>query len=142
MESISRYEFLRKLGFGGAALMTALCIGSCKDDDEKDTSASSKDFTLDLNQAAYQKLKTPGQFVIEQDVVIACVSAGKYAAVTVVCSHEGHKQVAYQAGSNDFRCSAHNAVYTVDGIGKSGPSSGGLRTYQHSLNGNSLRIFS
>jgi nitrite reductase/ring-hydroxylating ferredoxin subunit len=139
---MTRFEFLRKLGFGGSALLTALCLGqsSCKEDDK--TSSSSKDFTLDLNQAAFSKLKTPGNFIVEQDVVVACTGPGAYAAVTVICSHEGQKQVAYQAGSNDFRCSAHGATFDVQGKGKSGPSSAGLRTYQTSLSGNSLRVFS
>ena len=143
METLSRYEFLRRLGFGGSALLAALCLGteSCKEESSSNT-AGSKDFTLDLNQAAFSKLKTPGQFVVEQDVVIACTAANTYAAVTVICSHEGQKQVAYRSSDNDFRCSAHGAVFDVQGKGKSGPSSAGLRKYNTSLNGNLLRVFS
>jgi nitrite reductase/ring-hydroxylating ferredoxin subunit len=118
-----------------------MCLHSCKEDSDN-TSATSKDFTLDLNQAAFSRLKTPGNFVVEQDVVIACTGPGAYAAVTVICSHEGKKQVAYQSASNDFRCSAHGATFDVQGKGKSGPSSAGLRVYQTSLNGSSLRVFS
>ncbi len=142
MESISRYEFLRKIGFGGSALLAALCFGTSSCKEEISNSSGSKDFTIDLNQAAFSKLKTPGQFVIEQEVVIACTAAGTYAAVTVICSHEGQKQVAYRSGSNDFRCSAHGAIFDVQGKGKSGPSSAGLRTYNTSLNGSTLRVFS
>jgi len=139
---MTRFEFLRHLGFGGSALLAALCFGqsSCKED--QNTSASSKDFTLDLNQAAYSKLKTQGNFVIEQDVVVACTGPGTYAAVTVICSHEGRKQVSYQSASNDFRCSAHGALFDAQGKGKNSLGSAGLRTYQTSLNGNSLRVFS
>ena len=141
MKTISRFEFLRQLGLSGAAIFAGMCLHSCKDDGD-DKAASSRDFTIDLNQAAFSKLKTPGNFVIEQDVVIACTGPGSYAAVTVICSHEGQKQVSYQAASNDFRCSAHGATFDVQGRGKSGPSSAGLRTYQISLSGNLLRVFS
>jgi cytochrome b6-f complex iron-sulfur subunit len=139
---MTRFEFLKQLGFGGPALIAALCLGqsACKEEDK--TSSSSKDFTLDLNQSAFSKLKTPGNFVIEQDVVIACTGPGAYAAVTVICSHEGQKQVTYRSSSNDFRCSAHGAVFDVQGKGKSGPSSAGLRIYNTRLSGNSLRVFS
>jgi cytochrome b6-f complex iron-sulfur subunit len=143
MEKISRYTFLRQLGFGGPALLAALCLGesSCKSSSNSN-SAGAKDFTLDLNQSAFSKLKTPGNYIIEQDVVVACTSPGNYAAVTVICSHEGQKKVFYQAASNDFKCTAHSAVYDTQGKGKSGPSSGGLRTYNTALSGSSLRIFS
>lgn len=140
MKTISRYEFLRRLGFGGSALLAAMCMPSCKE--ENNASSSPKDFTIDLNQAAYSKLKTTGEFIVEQEVVIACTGPGTYAAVTVICSHEGEKRVGYQAASNDFRCSAHGALFGVDGKGKNGLGSKGLRTYQTALSGNLLRIFS
>ena len=141
-EKISRYTFLKQTGFGGSALLAALCLGESACKDSNSTTAAAKDFTLDLSQSAFSKLKTPGNYVVEQDVVIACTGSGTYAAVTVICSHEGQKQVSYQSASNDFRCSAHGAVFDVQGKGKSGPSSAGLRTYNTSLSGNSLRIFS
>jgi nitrite reductase/ring-hydroxylating ferredoxin subunit len=146
MEKVSRLEFLKKLGFGGAALMAAICVAgagtsSCKSDSAS-TSASTKDFTLDLNQSANADLKIVGKFMVVQDVVIACTAAGTYAAVTVICSHEGKKQVGYREPQKDFYCTAHGAVYDQQGKGKSGPSSGGLRVYNTSLTGNSLRIYS
>jgi cytochrome b6-f complex iron-sulfur subunit len=141
MKTISRFEFLRQLGFSGAAIFAGMCAYSCKDAGNN-TTAASKDFTLDLNQAAFSKLKTPGNFVIEQDVVLACTGLGTYAAVTVICSHEGQKQVSYQSASNDFRCSAHGALFDAQGKGKNSLGSAGLRTYQTSLSGNALRVFS
>ena len=144
MEKVSRLEFLKQLGFGGAALMATLCAAgtsSCKSNSAS-TSASTKDFTLDLNQSANADLKIVGKFMVVQDVVIACTAAGTYAAVTVICSHEGRKQVGYRESQKDFYCSAHGAVYDQQGIGKSGPSSGGLRVYNTTLTGNSLRIYS
>ncbi len=143
MEGITRYEFLRRLGFGGAALLTAICLGSCKDeDDDKNTPSAAKDFTLNLNQAGYTKLKTPGNFMVEQDVVIACVAPGEYAAVTVICSHEQQKQVAYQPAGKEFRCSAHGATFDTKGKVKSGPASTGLLTFNVVRSGDLLRIFS
>lgn len=141
---LSRFEFLKRLGFGGASLFAALCLTqSCKEDDDDNSSAAGpKDFTLDLNLAAYSRLKTVGQFVVEQEVVVACTGPGTYAAVTVICSHEGRKQIAYQSGSKDFRCSAHGAVFDAQGRVKTGPASSAIRTYQTSLSGSLLRVFS
>ena len=126
--------------------MATLCsvgagTSSCKSNSAS-TSASTKDFILDLNQSANADLKIVGKFMVVQDVVIACTAPGTYAAVTVICSHEGRKQVGYRESQKDFYCSAHGAVYDQQGIGKSGPSSGGLRVYNTTLTGNSLRIYS
>jgi cytochrome b6-f complex iron-sulfur subunit len=142
MEKITRYTFLKQVGFGGPALLAALCIGQSSCKSSSSNSAGAKDFTLDLNQSAFSKLKTPGNYIVEQDVVVACTGPGTYAAVTVICSHEGQKKVLFQSASNDFKCTAHSAVYDIQGKGKSGPSSGGLRVYNTALSGSRLRVFS
>lgn len=141
--NMNRGQFLKKLGFSGGALMAVYCLGSlssCKKNSV--TPSGPKDFTLTLDEAAYASLKIAGNFLVVQEVVIVCTGAGAYAAVTVICSHEGEKKVAYRKAQNDFYCSAHGATYSIAGNGTNSNGSGGLTAYKTSLTGNALRIYS
>lgn len=123
--------------------MAVYCLGtlsSCSKDSV--TPSGPKDFTVNLDDASYASLKTVGNYLVVQEVVIACIAAGSYAAVTVICSHEGKKKVAYRKSSNDFYCSEHGATYSTAGKGTNSFGSGGLTVYNTSLTGTSLRIFS
>ena len=47
------------------------------------------DFTLDLDESAYDALNAVGGYVRINKVVIAAVSEGTFVAVTQICSHQG-----------------------------------------------------
>lgn len=142
-DKISRNQFLKKLGISGSALMAVYCgmsLSSCKKDPV--TPSGPKDFTLDLDSSTYSSLKTPGNYLVVQEVVIVCTAVNSWVAVTVICSHEGKKKVAYRSNSNDFYCSEHGARYDLNGKGLNSAGSGGLTLYKTALTGSSLRIFS
>lgn len=142
-DKISRNQFLKRLGIGGSALMAIYCGGalsSCKKDAV--TPSGPKDFTLNLNDAAYTSLRTPGNFMVVQEVVVVCTAVNTWVAVTVICSHEGEKKVTYRSSNNDFYCSEHGARYDLNGKGLNSSGSGGLTVYQTALSGSNLRIFS
>ena len=125
---MTRYEFLKSMGFTGAALMAALtsCIK------QEDTyipvariDANSATSTTPVLPAtpttnissitnpilkidlATSTIKTVGSYLIQSNIVVAQVSAGAYVAVTNLCTHEPKRQVYYSDGS--FFCSAHGA---------------------------------
>jgi cytochrome b6-f complex iron-sulfur subunit len=135
---MNRIEFLKKLGFGGASLVAVYC-SSCVDEN---IPLANVDFTLDLTLAVNSALNSNGGFVIKNRVVVARTSSGNFVAVTQVCSHEGQVQVSFRAASNDFQCSAHGATYNTAGAGTNANGSKGLTTYQTTLTGTSLRVFS
>lgn len=142
-DKISRNQFLRKLGISGAALMAVYCgavLSSCKKDAV--TPSSSKDFTLNLDESAYASLKTPGNFLVVQEVVIVCTAVNTWVAVTVVCSHEGEKKVTFRSANNDFYCPVHGARYDLTGKGLNSNGARGLTLYKTALSGSNLRIFS
>ena len=96
---ISRGQFLKQLGLSSASLMAFYCIGtlsSCSSKKEDDPTpiksgggnATKIDFTLDLTTNDFKDLKNDGGFAIKDNIIIANV-AGKYAAISKVCSHEG-----------------------------------------------------
>jgi len=142
-EGINRKQFLSKLGLGTGAIMATYCLGSlisCDDDD--DYISGEVDFTLDLDESAYDALNTVGGYVRINKVVIAAVSEGTFVAVTQICSHEGKEKVTYRSSNNDFYCTEHGAIFDLEGKGLNSNGSKGILIYNTSLSGTLLRVYS
>ena len=144
-EKMNRMEFLKSLGLKGASLFAVYCaasgLSSCVNesmDPTNPTGVTGSELILDLNSAAYSKLNTVGNYVVVSGIVIARVSASSFAAVTQVCSHEGRRQVVFNAG--EFYCAAHGARFDTAGKGLNSMGSRGLKTYVTALQGNILTV--
>ncbi|MES2520382.1 MAG: Rieske 2Fe-2S domain-containing protein [Bacteroidota bacterium] len=142
-ERISRNDFLKSLGLKGAALLAVYCSGatltSCQNEAAgitPDAAVGTALLTLDLTTTT--ALKTIGGYVQSNNVVVAQVSAGKYIAVTQICSHEGQKQVVFKSG--EFYCTAHGARFDTAGKGLNGNGSGGLKVYTVTVTGTTLKV--
>jgi nitrite reductase/ring-hydroxylating ferredoxin subunit len=144
-DTISRHEFFKKLGLGGAALMAVYFSGtgltSCSNESVSPSgSTSGIDFTLNLDDSSNLSLKTNGGYIISQGVVVARTNAGDYVAVTRTCSHEGLQQIIYQ--TDHFYCTVHGAEYDNSGKGLNANGSKGIAVYNTSLTNNLLRVYS
>ncbi len=144
-EKMNRMEFLKSLGLKGASLFAVYCaasgLSSCVNesmDPTTPTGGTGNELSLDLTSATYSKLNTTGNYVIVSGIVIARVSATAFAAVTQVCSHEGKRQVVFNAG--EFYCPAHGARFDTAGKGLNSTGSRGLKTYVTSLQGTTLKV--
>jgi len=144
-EKMNRMEFLKSLGLKGASLFAVYCaasgLSSCVNesmDPTTPTGGTGNELSLDLTSAAYSKLNTTGNYVIVSGIVIARVSATAFAAVTQVCSHEGRRQVVFNAG--EFYCAAHGARFDTAGKGLNSTGSRGLKTYVTKLEGTTLKV--
>ena len=144
-EKMNRMEFLKSLGLKGASLFAVYCaaagLSSCVNesmDPTSPTGGTGNELLLDLNSAAYTKLNTVGNYVIVSGIVIARVSTTTFAAVTQVCSHEGKRQVVFNAG--EFYCPAHGARFDTAGKGLNSTGSRGLKTYATLLEGTTLKV--
>ena len=142
-EKINRLEFLKKMGLSGASLMAVYCgitMSSCKNEDNTTPAASTgKTVTFDMSTGTYAKLLTKGGYFVDSinNIVIANTSDNGYVAVTLICTHEGNKNIFYS--TNKFACSIHGATY--DNTGKNlsvAPSP--LKTYKVSQTGNVLTV--
>jgi cytochrome b6-f complex iron-sulfur subunit len=136
---MERKDFIAQLGLGAAFVLTAGCFGSCK----KDSTPAADvpvDFTLDLAAPANAALATNGGYLVSNGVVVAKNNAGAYVAATQTCSHEGLKQITL--ANNEWTCTAHGAKFNLAGSGLNSNGSKGLKIYNTTLTGTSLRVFS
>lgn len=157
---MTRYEFLKSMGFTGAALMAALtsCIK------QEDTyipvariDANSATSTTPVLPAtpttnissitnpilkidlATSTIKTVGSYLIQSNIVVAQVSAGAYVAVTNLCTHEPKRQVYYSDGS--FFCSAHGAQFNLSGSPLNNVARTPIKAYQVATDGKTLVVY-
>lgn len=136
---MNRKEFLEKLGIGAAFALTATCLGGCSRDMAEP--ASEVDLVIDLSDSRFANLKTVGNFVAFEGIIIARSITGQYLAATQTCSHESLSQVIYD-GQDEWFCTAHGARYDLNGEGLNANGSKGLTVYNTEVTGNMLRIFS
>ena len=143
-EVINRKQFLSKLGLGTGAIMATYCLGSLSscDDEDDDYIGGEVDFTLDLDESAYDALNAVGGYVRINKVVIANVSEGTFVAVTQICSHQGAENITFRSLNNDFYCTQHGAIFDLDGKGLNSTGTKGILIYNTSLSGTLLRVYS
>ena len=137
---MKRKEFLEKLGVGAAFVLTSTCLGGCS----RDQADPPKDvnMTIDLEDPKYAELQVFGAYVIEDQIVIARSVTGEYIAATLICSHEGLSQITYSEREGAWFCTAHEALFTEEGVGINANGSKGLTIFNTEQTDNLLRIFS
>ncbi len=138
---MDRKDFLSQVGVGAAALLAPICLGGiagCGKSDSTPSAPTNVDFTLDISSGA---LATNGGYLVSQGILVARTSTGSFLAVSAACTHEG-TSVTYSATNNNFVCPNHGAKFSANGAVTQGPATRSLTTYQTSLSGNTLRIYS
>ncbi|MFD2932571.1 Rieske 2Fe-2S domain-containing protein [Spirosoma flavum] len=167
-EQMKRGEFLRSLGMSSAALMAFYCMGtsltSCSKSSDPtpttpttgtttgtgltgnaDASKGAINFTLDLTDANYSKLKTVGAFVKVGSVLVANAKGSKYVTIQRICTHQQLDLVSYRLASDDFYCDGHGSVFATNGsvvVAPGGPSQAAMTLYKSALStdGNTLTV--
>lgn len=164
---MTRYEFLKSMGFKGGALM-ALMTSCIREEDmyinaltEKAASTTVTPpvtttpgtgtttdlstiknplLTLDLTTTANAALKTVGGYLIKSGIVVAQVSAGVYVSATQTCSHEPKKKVIFN--KTEFYCTDHGARFDLNGKGLNSFGSKGITVYKVATDGKTLVVYS
>ena len=140
-EKISRHQFLRKMGLGGSALLAVYCgatLTSCENEAATPTTNTSNNLTIDLTATSNSALTKNGGYIIKNDVVIAKTNLGTYVAVTLICTHEGNKNITYQ--TSEFICTVHGARFDNAGKGLNANGAKGIKVYSTSVSGNILTV--
>ena len=140
---MDRKEFLSQVGLSSAFIFAGSCLAACSKGSTGTPSGPSTnvDFTINLNDANYAALKTKGGYVVVNNIIVALSTSNTYLAVSSICPHQG-VTVQFQAAQDQFFCNAHSSLFSSTGARISGPANSGLKQYNTSLSGTSLRIFS
>ena len=157
---MTRYEFLKSMGFTGAALMAALTSCISQEDTyvpvtridasavtpvtpvmpaTPNTNISSIMNPILKIDLATSAIKNVGAYIIQSNIVVAQVSAGAYAAVTNLCSHEPKRQVIFSQG--EFYCTAHGARFDLKGVGLNSTGRNGINAYKVATDGKILVVY-
>lgn len=134
--SISRNEFLKQMGFKGAALMALYTLNACESEGVSPQPLTA-DIVIDLSATANATLKTNGGYVVNSGVVIARYQ-DQYIAATLTCSHEGQRQIVFR--TSEWYCTAHGARFDTSGKGLNSEGRAGLTVYATQLSGNTLTV--
>jgi nitrite reductase/ring-hydroxylating ferredoxin subunit len=161
---MTRYEFLKSMGFTGAALMAALT--SCVNQEDTYVPVTRIDLnatpvstvpvtpitpTSNLNSItnpllkidlATSAIKTVGAYIIQSNIVVAQVNAGTYAAVTNLCSHEPKRKVVYDKNATQFYCTDHGATFDLKGVPlPNSITNRSITAYQVATDGKTLVVY-
>ncbi|MEY3678441.1 MAG: hypothetical protein RI924_582 [Bacteroidota bacterium] len=144
---MDRKKFLNQVGMGAAALLAPACLGGLAACSKSDSGSPSNptpppptgvDFTVDVSSGA---LSSNGGFLVLNGIIIARTTTGSFLAVSAACTHQG-TTVNYASAGNKFVCPNHGAEFSSTGTVTKGPATTNLTSYNTSLNGNSLRVYS
>jgi len=139
---MERRDFLRNTilaacGIAGAATV----LESCKKNNNSSNNAPTVDFTIDISTSQYSALKTNGGYVYynQYSIIIARDVSGNFIALYDVCPHAGCS-IQFD-GKASFPCPCHGSVFNESGSVVTGPATSGVKKYNTSLTGTSLRVY-
>lgn len=142
---MDRKEFFEKMGISAASFAVLACIGCSKSSDSSSSGTvngpTGVDFTLDLSASANAALLNNGGYLVSNGVIVARTTAGAYISVQHSCTHESYGLV-YQGANSRFYCANHGAAFSNTGAVTNGPATRALTTYNTTLTGTSLRVYS
>jgi cytochrome b6-f complex iron-sulfur subunit len=138
---MERRDFLRNTilaacGVAGAAAI----LESCKKSSTT-SNAPTVDFTIDISTSQYSALKSNGGYVYysQYSIIIARDSSGNFIALYDVCSHAGCT-IQFD-GRSQFPCPCHGSIFNESGGVVNGPATSGVKKYNTTLTGTSLRVY-
>jgi cytochrome b6-f complex iron-sulfur subunit len=136
---MDRKEFLSLIGGLGGASFVMACMGCSKGSSGETVGPSNIDFTVDISQTP--ALQSAGGYIYSNGVIVARTTSGNFIAVQQTCTHERFN-VVYQGSQHRFYCDGHGGTFSESGNVIGGPPPRALKTYNTSLSGNTLRIYS
>ena len=108
-------------------------------------SVSGNIITLDLSNATFNGLNNPGDFInlTANELLVLKIGSNEFRAFDNCCPHNGTRNK-WGFGNDKFTCGEHGNSFSIDGNNikscNSSSTSGGLKRYTTSLNGQTLTI--
>lgn len=144
---MTRRDLINRITIGGITfLVMPSVITSCSkpaDDNQGTTPGGTAPpagkITIDLTDVKYSSLNTTGGFAVVQNVIVANLGNGAWAALSSVCTHQGC-EISYNPSVNNFPCPCHGSIFSTTGAVVNGPASTALKSYTVTKSGNILTI--
>ncbi len=98
-------------------------------------------FTIDITDPLYSTPLEGRGWVAVNEVIVAKLTSGAYAAASQICSHEATKEVYYDKVADRWECTTHGALFdrsTGDPLNT--VTDRPLRLYTTTLAGNMLTV--
>ena len=144
---MTRQAFLKQLSVGAAFALTVPCLYQCGKDDDGESNPNpgptDVDFTIDVAADPYAAQLAADGFTVANEIVIARLADGSYAAASQECSHQRFKTVEYNAAADRWQCFTHGAQFaTASGSPLNEVTDNPLTIYETTLTGTVLRVTS
>ncbi len=136
---MQRREFLIKSLQAGAAVAVPVVYSSCSKDDDEDLLPPGESITIDLDSSQYSQLKTDGNAVIVQKVIVANPGSEEFVALSSICTHQGC-EISYNHSNGNFPCPCHGSVFSGTGSVLQGPATTPVKRFTVTREGNVLTI--
>lgn len=136
---MERREFIQLSLKSGAIITVPLIFSFCSKDDDPDPLPPGESLVIDMDLSQFSKLKTDGQFIIEENVIVANLGGGDYVALSAICTHDSCI-IEYNHAAKNFPCPCHGSVYSTNGSVIEGPAPTGVKKYNVAKQGNVLTI--
>lgn len=145
---MTRRELINRITIGGITfLVMPSVITSCEKKPAEDPALNpgpggtppAGKLTIDLTDVKYSALNTTGGFAVVQNVIVANLGGGAWAALSSVCTHQGC-EISFNSSVNNFPCPCHGSIFSTTGAVVNGPASTALKSYTVTKSGNILTI--
>lgn len=131
---MERKDFLKAIALG----TVAVCAGACRP--SKTLSDSKSAIEIDLDNPAFQALKTKDGYVVDQELLIVNTGAELPLVLSGLCPH-AFKKVMWDPSSNSVKCPAHGSRFDAEGKVMKGPAREDLAKYRVEKKDNKLKIY-
>ena len=135
---MERRKFIIRSMQAGAAIAIPLAV-SCSKDEDDDILLPGDDITIDLDSSQYSTLKTAGNSVTLQGIIVANTGNEVFVALSSVCTHQGCT-INYSHANTNFPCPCHGSVFSAQGSVLQGPATTAVKKYTVTRDGNVLTI--
>jgi len=136
---MQRREFLIKSIQAGAAVAVPVVYSSCSKDDDEDLLQPGESITIDLDSSRYSQLKSDGNAVIVQKVIVANPGSEEFVALSSICTHQGC-EISYNHSTGNFPCPCHGSVFSGTGSVLQGPATVPVKRFTVTREENVLTI--
>ncbi len=137
---MERRQFFYLSGLGSTTILAGNLLAACSKAEDEDTNTGTpggNKLILDLTDPAYSGLKTVGNSLIKNNILIIHTVNDTYQALSKICTHQG---CTVGFNGTEIVCPCHGSKFTTAGAVIQGPATLALTKYKTELAGEILTV--